>query len=262
MTSEEIRKMLENAGIKGEDQQKYFTTTQKDLPGLFGINQFQTEMFQNLIGGFPQFDPTLIKEGLGKVADYGKEQTGFITGKFKTGMRDVASGLGSGLLNITQKVGKGFTRSGAKERLFGEQRDLASEASDDLRTKFDTSMSLLGEKLGQRKAAVRRGITDYRQNLFNLVQSIYAMDPASGEGGNNQKGFLQGNVDDWNFKMPDGIERRYAENQLGSYFRQNYVSYDDNEWEKYLAEFSEAYKNSGNTLSAADWWMTRQKGDS
>jgi len=262
MTPEEIRKMLENAGITG-DAQRLFTTTKENIPGLFNFTDSQSEMFRNLSITLPEFNPTLIKEGLDEVASYGKEQAGFIGGKLTTGMRDVTSGLGSGLLNITQKVGRGFDVFGARKKLFGEQRELASEAADDLRTKFDTSMSLLDEKLGARRATVRKGITDYRQNIQNLVQSIYAMDPGSGGGdNNNQEGFAQTYVDDWNFEMPDGAEKRYADTMARNWYSENQLPLPSGyEYERMLSDFTEAYQNSSSALSFAEWMESQNPED-
>ena len=73
---------------------------------------------------------------------------------------------------------------------------------------------------------------------------------------------LQGDIDKslGQFKMPEGIERRYAEDQLRQYFSQNNIEYSSDNWEQYIAEFAKAYKDSGNTLSVVDWWASKQGG--
>jgi len=262
MSEQEIQKLLEQAGI-AKDQFKYFTSKAKDLPGLFGFTPFQSERFGNLFGGLGQFDPSLIKKAYGEVESYGKERASDIGNILQTGIKGVQSGLGSGLMDIRETIGKGFGGFGARQREMGEAREEAGEAGSELGRRYDASMSLLGERLGQRRAAVGQTASNWRDRLFSLVQSIYGMDPRDQSGSSpSTTGFLQSDTDKslGQFKMPEGIERRYAEDQLRQYFSQNNIEYSGDDWESYISEFANAYKNSGNTLSVVDWWASKQKG--
>ena len=73
MSSEEIQELLRKAGV-GEDQWKYFTAGEKELPGLFGFTPFQTERFGQLFGGLGQFDPTKISEAYGAIEEFGQQK--------------------------------------------------------------------------------------------------------------------------------------------------------------------------------------------
>jgi hypothetical protein len=259
MSEQEIQKLLEKAGV-AKDQFKYFTSKTKDLPGLFGFTPFQSERFGNLFGGLGEFDPSLIKKAYGEVASYGQERAADIGSILKTGIRGVQSGLGSGLMDIRETMGRGFDKFGARQREIGEAREEAGEAGAELGRRYDASMSLLGERLGQKRAAVGQQVTNWRDRLFSLVQSIYGLDPrALPEGSPPTTGFLQSDADKslGQLKMPEGIEKRYAEDQLRQYFSQNNIEYSGDDWEKYIAEFAKAYKDSGNTLSVVDWWASR-----
>ena len=254
MNPDQYRELLEKMGIN-EDQFKYFTTAKEDLPGLYGFTGEQSKRFLEQFGGMPKFDPSKAMQAYGEVERYGKEKTSDITKQVKSGISGVQSGLMSGIQEIIGGVGRGFAKSGARQKGLMDVMGSAYEAGSDIKRKGTSALSNLAERLGARRAAVGKTAFDYLGGLMNLSGSIYGLDPGDSEDipsdpSSGDPGFTPKDIN-----MPTGIETRFATDQLTQYFISNdlNVGGDEELWNKYISEFAQARKtNPGLTVDS--WW--------
>ena len=241
MDEEQYKELLRKMGI-GEDQFKYFTTAKEELPGLYGFGANQSKQFLDQFGGMPKFDPNLAMESYGEVERFGKEQ--------KSDIRDqVSSGLMTGVQDVVENVGRGFTKSGARQGAI-------SGVMGEVKRKGNMALSSLGEKLGQRRAAVGRTAFDYLGGLTNLASSIYSADPSkSGTSGTSNSGSSLVEGVEIDTSMPKGIEERMAQSLLISYFQANDINTGGSQYlfDQYSKEFADERKNRPE-LTADEWW--------
>ena len=178
MNPDQYKKLLEKMGIS-EDQFKYFTTAKEDLPGLFGFTGKQSERFSEQFGGLPKFDPSKAMQAYGEVERYGEEKTADIGQQVQSGISGVQSGLMSGIQEIIGGVGRGFAKSGARQKGLMDVMGSAYEAGSDIKRKGTSALSNLAERLGARRAAVGKTAFDYLGSLMNLSGNIFSLDPGS-----------------------------------------------------------------------------------
>ena len=253
MNEEEIRELLNRAGV-GENQQKYYTTDKDKIPGLFGFNEFQTGRFNDLMGGFPEFDPSVVADAYDAVDEYGQEKTSDIQNKYNTGRFGLNTSLMGNLGEIRETVGRGFHKFGAKEGLIEGERSVAEETSGELRRQKRTGLLDLEENLGSRRAVIGKSTQNYGTDLMNLASRIFGMDPSSGDGATPKTpGFLKDDLDD-EPGFADSISGRYARDQLYGYIETLGIYTSPEDKQKYSNEYAKAYARSGNQLSVNDWW--------
>ena len=254
MNPDQYKELLEKMGIS-EDQFKYFTTAKEDLPGLFGFTGKQSERFSEQFGGLPKFDPSKAMQAYGEVERYGEEKTADIGQQVQSGISGVQSGLMSGIQEIIGGVGRGFAKSGARQKGLMDVMGSAYEAGSDIKRKGTSALSNLAERLGARRAAVGKTAFDYLGGLMNLSGSIYGLDPGDAKDtpsdtSSGDPGFIPKDIN-----MPTGAETRFATDQLTQYFISNdlNVGGDEELWNKYISEFAQARKtNPGLTVDS--WW--------
>ena len=261
MSSEEIQELLRKAGV-GEDQWKYYTATEEELPGLFGFSPFQTERFGQLFGGLGQFDPTKISEAYGTIKEFGQQKTADIGQQFKTGIGGIGRGLMEGIQGIGENIASKIPGFGARQREVKKERFEAYEGASELGRRKEMGLLNLEEMLGGRRAAVGRTAQSWQDKLMNLVSSIYQMDPRETDPTRKgvRSGFAQETTAPVGLDFPTDLEARYSRSQLTSYFQQKGITISQEDLENYINLYSQAYKSSGNTLSVEDWWKSQQSG--
>ena len=261
MNPEQLQELLRKAGI-GEDQWKYYTATEEELPGLFGFSPFQTERFGQLFGGLGQFDPTKISEAYGTIEKFGQQKTADIGQQFKTGIAGVGRGLMENIQGIGENIASKIPGFGARQREAKKERFEAYEGASELGRRKEMGLLNLEEMLGGRRAAVGRTVQSWQDKLMNLVSSIYQMDPreAGQTPPGTTPGFLQSDIDKSGVNFPTDLEARYSRSQLTNYFQQKGITISQEDLENYINLYSQAYKSSGNTLSVEDWWKSQQSG--